>query len=73
MATIQQQVTSLYDQLTDINNAISSRALNSRVTTVNTSLSNKLDLIAASLISAEDSVKAIQLDLANVITELRSK
>ncbi len=73
MATLQQQVTSLYDRLTEINNAISDRALNSRVTTLNTTLINKLDVIAAGLQAAEDSIKDIQLDLADVITELRSK
>ncbi len=73
MATIQQQVTSLYDRLVEINNAISDRALNSRITTLNTTLVNKLDAIAVDLDAAEDSIKDIQLDLTDVITELRSK
>ncbi len=72
MATEQQQITSLYDRLTDINNALSDRALNSRITTLNAALVTRFDAFAANLTAAETAMKKIQLDLADVITDLRS-
>ena len=74
MATdYQAQITALYDRLTTLNSNISTRALNSRMVTIENTLRTRQNAIINSLDASETTVNSMQLDLADVITELRSK
>jgi len=70
---LQYQVTQLYKRVVDLNAAISARALNSRVNTLQVALQSSVDTIAHNLDLAEEEIKVIQNDLIEVVTELRSK
>lgn len=70
---LQYQVTQLYKRVVDLNAAISARALNSRVNTLQVTLQGSVDTIAHNLDLAEEEIKVIQNDLIEVVTELRSK
>ena len=69
---LQYQVTQLYDRIVTLNAAISARALNSRITTVQSALQSTVDTLSHDLELAEEEMKTIQDDLIDVVTELRA-
>lgn len=68
-----EQITVLYNRLTALNSNLSTRCLESRILTLQNTLTDSLNALINSINISEDSVADIQLDLADAITELRSK
>ena len=69
---LQYQVTQLYDRIVILNAAISARALNSRVNTLQATLQSTIDTLSHDLELAQEEMKTIQNDLIDVITDLRA-
>ena len=67
------QITQLYNRLTALNSDLSNRCLESRIITLQNTLTTRLNAVVNSINNSEDSIADIQLDLADAIEELRSK
>ncbi len=72
MADLQEQVTAIYNQVLQINSNLEKRALNSSINTTEGILRAEFDSIAANVEIIKDAVRSIQLDIANIITQLRA-
>jgi ABC-type phosphate transport system auxiliary subunit len=70
--SLQQQVTDLYDRLAALNSQFIKLCLNSRIITIEDDLRDSLDTTISSLETAQEQIKTIQNDLADIIVELRS-
>jgi hypothetical protein len=70
--SLQQQVTDLYDRLAALNSQFIKLCLNSRIITIEDDLRGSLNTMISSLEAAQEQIKTIQNDLADIIVELRS-
>ena len=70
--SLQQQVTDLYDRLAALNSQFIKLCLNSRVITIEDDLRDDLNTTISSLEAAQEQIKTIQNDLADIIVDLRS-
>ena len=69
---LQYQVTQLYDRIATLNSALNSRALNSRVNTLQASLQSSVDTISHNLDLAEEELKTVQQDIIDIVEDVRA-
>jgi len=66
-----QSVTNLYNTLTDLSADFSLLALDSRISSLQTSINDTLGGMAVDLDSIDEEIKQLQLDIADIIDEVR--